>query len=60
MTYYTPPDYSSPEWSKRTRVHDWRNYISEEVREMWHTFTDEQKAALARQANIEASMENWE
>lgn len=58
--YSTPEDYASPKWDEEVRVHNWRNYISEEVRAMWHTFTDEQKAALARMADITASNEDWD
>ena len=42
------------------RVHNWRNYISEEVQAMWATFTAEQKRALARQADAQASAEEWD
>ena len=42
------------------RVHDWRNYISDEVREMWGTFSSAQKLALFRQADQCADRENWE
>jgi len=56
----TPADYAAPDWSNEQRVHNWRNYITDEVAAMWHTFTDEQKQALARQAQGHASNEEWE
>jgi len=40
--------------------HDWRNYISEEVQGMWDTFPDDQKQALAQQANQIAGREDWD
>jgi len=49
----------NPTWNPR-KVHDWRNYISVEVRLIWNTFTDEQKQALARQADDIASAEHWD
>jgi hypothetical protein len=41
-------------------VHDWRNYISPAVRAMWDTFTDEQKQAIAENADDHASREEWD
>ncbi len=52
--------WKNPEWENAGRVHDWRNYISEEIEAMWDTFTDEQKAALYRQADAQASAEDWD
>jgi hypothetical protein len=57
---YTPTDHLVPEWEKAGKVHDWRNYISDEVRALWETFTPEQCAALARQAEQMASHEIWQ
>jgi hypothetical protein len=54
---YTP--WRFPEWENIGRVHEWRRYISDEVRTMWPTFTDAQQAALYRQANEIASLEEW-
>jgi hypothetical protein len=56
----TPPDWAAPDWSNTGRVHDWKNYITDEVREMWNTFTDAQKQAIARQADKTASSEYWD
>jgi len=56
----TPNDWAAPEWDKAGRVHEWKNYISEEVQAMWATFTDAQKQALARQAEETASREEWD
>lgn len=55
-----PSDWDQPEWDKAGRVHDWKNYISDELRAMWGTFTDVQKQAIARQAEEAASNECWE
>lgn len=56
----TPTDYLAPHWDAAGRMHDWRNYISTEVREIWETFTGEQRAAMARQADSIASNEEWD
>lgn len=60
MLDLTPDDAQSPRWDLANRVHDWRNYVSAEVQAMWHTFTPEQRAALARNADEIAGREEWE
>lgn len=60
------PDYvrkqalKEPQWAMRGRVHDWRNHISPRLRAIWSGFTDEQKLAIAEQAEREASAEHWD
>lgn len=56
----TPTNYASPVWGEAGKAHDWRNHVSEEVQQMWHTFTDAQKQALARAAEELADREEWE
>lgn len=50
----------NPRWELKTKVHDWRNYISEEVQKIWDTFSASQKFALAKQALIQAEKEVWD
>jgi hypothetical protein len=57
---YTPNDWATPDWANAGRVHEWKNYFSEEVQTMWGNFTDAQKQALARQAESNASNEEWD
>lgn len=52
--------YLNPKWDEADRVHDWRNYISEELRAIWDTFTPEQKRAIAKSADEQASRETWD
>lgn len=33
----------NPNWDDTHKVHDWRNYISDEVKNIWNTFTEQQK-----------------
>lgn len=49
-----------PQWNQAQQVHDWRNYISQRVQDLWHTFTDEQKFALCQQAREDALAEVWD
>jgi hypothetical protein len=56
----TPSDWQRPNWADAGKVHEWKNYISEEVQAMWDTFSDDQKQALARQAEDKADCEEWD
>jgi hypothetical protein len=57
---FTPTDWDSPEWNVADRIHNWRNYISEEIRAMWPTLNDRLRRALARQAQVQADKEEWD
>jgi hypothetical protein len=50
----------NPEWDEASRVHDWRNYASDEVRRLWPTFNEEQKLAIVEMLNEFASNEHWD
>jgi len=52
--------WNDPDWQSIDRIHDWRNHVSDQVRTMWHTFTDTQKQALQRQADDLANAEHWD
>lgn len=56
----TPSHYLSPDWEENNRVRNWKNYISDEVKAMWDTFTGPQKRAIARQAEEQAGQEEWD
>ena len=47
-------------WDEGGKVHNWRNYVTDDVRAIWHTFNPEQKVALARMADTFAGREEWE
>lgn len=50
----------NPDWDKAGRVHDWRNYVNQELRDLWPTFTEEQRQAIKQNADEIASCEEWE
>lgn len=60
MNSYTPTDYANPAFEMATRVHDWKNYVSKELIDMWGTFNDAQKRALARAFEEVAMQEEWD
>lgn len=57
---YAPTDYKNPHWSTVDRVHNWRNYVSAELQCVWDSFSDEQKAIIAANADAIAGNEQWD
>jgi hypothetical protein len=56
----TAPDWQAfDEWQWK-HVHDWRRYVGEDVRRIWDTFSDEQKEAIAKNAQEVANKEDWD
>lgn len=41
-------------------VHDWRNYISKEIRDAWDTFTEAQKRMIEENLQEIADREEWD
>jgi hypothetical protein len=56
----TPQDWDAPDWDNPGLIHEWKNYVSKEVRAKWATFSDELKMMLARQADEAAGNEEWD
>lgn len=56
----TDEELREPHFDKAGRVHDWRNHVGENARRLWLTFTDEQRRALAQDADDSASNEHWD
>lgn len=48
------------DWDAGSLVHNWRNHVGDRAREIWATFTPEQKCALALDANERAGHEDWD
>ena len=42
-----PSDWREPEWEIPSRVHNWRNYATDDLRMIWHTFDDRQALVVA-------------
>lgn len=54
------PEVLSPSWDKGGRVHNWRNHVGRQAKRIWPTLTPEQRAALAFDADVRASDEEWD
>lgn len=55
-----PDDWNSPYWENATRVHDWRNYASEQLKEHWDNLTDTSKKVFAECLQNIADHEEWD
>jgi hypothetical protein len=56
----TPFDWRNPDWGNTSSVHDWRNYINDDLREAWGTFTEEQQRLIRDNADEIAAREEWD
>ena len=55
-----PEDWESPDWGNASAGYDWKNYTGESMRELWPTFTNEQKKAIAHDLQETSLHENWD
>ena len=52
----------NPEWEKykHDRVHNWRNHVLEEHKELWNELSLETRTAIYFMAEEQAGDEHWE
>lgn len=50
---FVPGDFLHPDWKNKQTFLDWKNYISQDVEDIWDTFTVYQKATLALNAKYQ-------
>jgi hypothetical protein len=60
MTDYREKEFIKPKWDIIDRVHCWRNYASKELKDLWWTFDNEQRVAIARSMQDVADSEEWD
>lgn len=48
------------DWGQNKAVHEWRSYVTDEVKAVWPTFTPAQKVAVMRMLDGIASQEEWD
>lgn len=56
----SPPPSATEDFTKLTRVHDWRNYVPECLRKAWPDLLEETRMAVALVCDDVASDEEWE
>lgn len=50
----------SPDWGDRSRVHNWKNYVSERMKQIWAECSIEVRLALFLGATKQAQAEEWD
>jgi len=53
-------DRSIVDWGGGGRVHNWKNYASQSLRDVWSTLSKEQRNAIVESLENVASNEEWE
>ena len=48
------------QFEKARKCHDWRNYIPDEVQEVWRGLSAESKVMAYLVAEVQARQENWD
>ena len=50
----------SPDWDAASKVHDWRNHVPRELKDVWHILGYEAKLVVYAMAEDAAGREEWE
>lgn len=53
-------DFLNPDFEKRFKVHDWKNYVTTDLASIWDTFDDYQKQTIAENLQSIANEEEWD
>jgi hypothetical protein len=59
IDWFVAGTYLNPDWSNKTKVHDWRNYVGERTQSLWESLPDNVKLAIALDAQELADWEDW-
>jgi hypothetical protein len=54
-----PSDWYNPDWEDTGVVHDWKNYVDENIQLIWPTFNADQQQVLANHFQKQANAEEW-
>jgi len=60
ISTYKPCDIENPKFDEATRVHDWRNHISDDFKKIWKELPLVARFALVIMAEEEADREEWD
>lgn len=55
-----PRDWKDPKWNDAGKVHEWKNYASPWLREVWQSIPHEARKAVAASLDDAASREEWD
>jgi hypothetical protein len=61
MSEFNPPsDWENPEWGVVSKVHNWRNYVSDGLQKEWVHLTGRQKIVVSSCLDNIADREDWD
>lgn len=52
-------EYLHPDWGNKEKVHNWRNYASNELQGAWEGFSTDQRKVIAECLQDIADREEW-
>lgn len=53
-------DIVNPEFNKKSKVHDWRNYVPNDFQENWNKLTERERKIIVVMAQLRANEEEWD
>ena len=53
-------DFDNPEFEKRGKVQDWRNYVPDEFKAAWGELTEREKKIIGVMGQAQADKEEWD
>jgi hypothetical protein len=53
-------NYINPDFCKKSKVHDWKNYVPENWAKNWNEFTEREKKIIAVLCAGQADKEEWD
>lgn len=53
-------DVNNPEFEKKTKTHDWRNYVPDEWVKGWGNLSLRERQIIAVMAELQADKEYWD
>jgi methionine salvage enolase-phosphatase E1 len=48
------------DWKNRHRIHDWKNYVPDGIKNIWVDLTLNEKLLIYHQSEIQADNEEWD
>ena len=55
-----PKDWKNPQWKVEDNIHNWRNYATENIQDLWRSFSDIQKKSISQCLQIMADKEDYD
>lgn len=53
-------EFDSPDWKKWNKIHNWKNYVPQEFKEIWGELSVDAKACIKYICEQQADKEEWD